>query len=159
MRGICLIPKDDRRKLESRSRKCVFLGYGPDGEIRYRLWDPEHRQIVQSSDVVFNKSAMHKTTKRPIEVRRVIFSEVPTLHEGPSHNTKSVSQVTDNSGAESTGFAQPNDSALVQPTSTPGATNPVIPRGNLLESSLLTPVNRRHTKKHRHPPIRPHGIW
>ena len=41
-----LIPKDDRRKLEPRSRKCVFLGYGPDGEIGYRLWDPEHRQIV-----------------------------------------------------------------------------------------------------------------
>ena len=32
-----LIPKDDRRKLEPRSRKCVFLGYGPDGEIRYPL--------------------------------------------------------------------------------------------------------------------------
>ena len=32
-----LIPKDDRRKLEPRSRKCVFLGYGPDGEIGYRL--------------------------------------------------------------------------------------------------------------------------
>ena len=29
-----------------RSRKCVFLGYGPDGEIGYRLWDPENRQIV-----------------------------------------------------------------------------------------------------------------
>ena len=41
-----LIPKDDRRKLKPRSRKCVFLGYGPDGEIGYRLWDPEHRQIV-----------------------------------------------------------------------------------------------------------------
>ena len=56
-----LIPKDDRRKLEPRSRKCVFLGYGPDDEIRYRLWDPEHKQIVRSSDAVFNESSMHKT--------------------------------------------------------------------------------------------------
>ena len=63
-----LIPKDDRRKLEPRSRKCVFLGYGLEGEIGYRLWDPEHRQIVRSSDVVFNESAMHKTAERPIEV-------------------------------------------------------------------------------------------
>ena len=37
------IPNNKRRKLEPRSRKCVFLGYGPDGEIGYRLWDPEHR--------------------------------------------------------------------------------------------------------------------
>ena len=63
-----LIPKDDRRKLEPRSRKCVFLGSGPDDEIGYRLWDPEHRQIVRSSDVVFNELAMHKTAERPIEV-------------------------------------------------------------------------------------------
>ena len=69
-----LILKDERRKLEPRSRKCVFLGYGPDDEIEYRLWDPEQRQIVRSSDVVFNESAMHKTAKRPIEVRRVIVS-------------------------------------------------------------------------------------
>ena len=64
-----LVPKDDRRKLEPRSRKCVFLGYGPDDEIRYRLGDPEQRQIVRCSDVVFNESAMHKTAERPIEVR------------------------------------------------------------------------------------------
>ena len=32
-----LIPKDDGRKLEPRSRKYVFLGYGPDDEIGYRL--------------------------------------------------------------------------------------------------------------------------
>ena len=38
---------------------------------------------------------MHKMAERPIEVRRVIFSEVPTLHDGPAHNTRSVSRVTD----------------------------------------------------------------
>ena len=33
-----LIPKeDDRRKLKPRSRKCIFLRYAPDGNIRYRL--------------------------------------------------------------------------------------------------------------------------
>ena len=99
-KAYALIPKDDLRKLESRSRKCVFLGYGPDGEIGYQLWDPEHRQIIQSSDVVFNKSVMHKTTERPIEVRRVIFSKVLTLHKGPTHNTRSISRIAENSHTE-----------------------------------------------------------
>ena len=39
-----LVPKDDRRKLESWSRKCIFLGYEPEGSFGYRLWDPETRQ-------------------------------------------------------------------------------------------------------------------
>ena len=56
-----LVPKDDRRKLEPRSRKCVFLKYGPDGEIEYRLWDPKHKQIVRSSDVVFNESCTKRS--------------------------------------------------------------------------------------------------
>ena len=67
-KAYALIPKDDRRKLEPRSMKCVFLGYGPDGEIEYRLRDPEHRNYVRSSDVVFNESATHKMAERPIEV-------------------------------------------------------------------------------------------
>ena len=122
-----LIPQDDRRKLEPRSRKCIFLGYGPHGEIKYRLWDPEHRQIIRSSDVVFNESSIHKTARRPIEVRRVIFSKVPTLHEGPTHNTRSVSRVTDNSRTESTNSAQPNGLAPNHPTLSPGETSLVIP--------------------------------
>jgi transposase InsO family protein len=36
-----LVPRDECRKLESRSRKCIFLGYGPDESFGYRLWDPE----------------------------------------------------------------------------------------------------------------------
>jgi hypothetical protein len=30
-----LLPKDECRKLESRSWKCVFLGYGPDESFSY----------------------------------------------------------------------------------------------------------------------------
>jgi transposase InsO family protein len=41
-----LVPKDDRRKLESRSRKCIFLVYGPDGSFSYRLWDPKTHHVV-----------------------------------------------------------------------------------------------------------------
>ena len=32
-----VVPKDNRRKLESRSLNCIFLGYGPDRNFGYRL--------------------------------------------------------------------------------------------------------------------------
>ena len=71
---------------------------------------------------------MHKTAERPIEVRRVIFSEVPTLYDDQTHNTRSVSRVTDISRTESTDSAQPNGLGSDHPTSTLGATSPIIPR-------------------------------
>jgi hypothetical protein len=79
-----LVPKDDRRKLESRSRKYIFLGYGPDGSFEYRLWDPETRQVIRSADVVFNESCMHKVAERPIELWRVTFVDIPTPLDGPA---------------------------------------------------------------------------
>ena len=70
-----LVPKDDCRKLQSRSRKCIFLGYRPDEIFGYRLWDLETRQVIRSADVVFNESEMHTVVKRPIELHRVTFSD------------------------------------------------------------------------------------
>ena len=127
----------------------AFLEYGPDGEIGYRFWDPEHRQIVRSSDVVFNESTMHKMAERPIQVRRVIFSEVPTLHDGPTHNTRSVSRVTD------------IDTRCDQSSHTSKIRETVATSEELLsqEYSSPTPANRRLTKKHRQQPIQPPGIW
>ena len=121
-----LIPKEDRRKLEPRSRKCVFLGYALDGEIGYRLWDPEHRQIIRSSNVVFNESTMHKRAKRPIEVQRVIISDMLTLHYDTTHNTRSASRVPKTSSTESVDSAQPND--LAPNHLTPDQASPVIPQ-------------------------------
>ena len=44
------IPKDERRKLDSKSHKCVFLGYS-ESRKGYRLYDAENRKIVHSRDV------------------------------------------------------------------------------------------------------------
>ena len=45
---------------------------------------------------MFNESAMHKTAERPIELRRVIFFEVPTLNKGPvgSGEAASAEEIT-----------------------------------------------------------------
>ncbi|BBG96644.1 hypothetical protein Prudu_005502 [Prunus dulcis] len=46
------IPKYERSKLDSKSKECIFMGYGNE-EFGYRLWDPIARKIIRSRDVVF----------------------------------------------------------------------------------------------------------
>ena len=53
------IDKDDRTKLEAKSKKCTFIGYGVD-DFGYRLWDLKNRKIIRSRDVVFNEKVMYK---------------------------------------------------------------------------------------------------
>ena len=52
----CHVANDERRKLDSKSRKCIFLGYS-DNQKGYRLYDLERKRIVNSRDVVFNETA------------------------------------------------------------------------------------------------------
>ena len=36
------IDKENRTKLEAKSKKCIFIGYGVD-DFGYRLWDYENQ--------------------------------------------------------------------------------------------------------------------
>ncbi|KAE8685870.1 cytochrome P450 71A9-like [Hibiscus syriacus] len=49
----------ERSKLDAKSNKCVFVGYGGN-EFGYRFWDYENRKIIRSRDVIFNKNVMYK---------------------------------------------------------------------------------------------------
>ncbi|CAL8164488.1 unnamed protein product [Prunus armeniaca] len=46
------IPKDEKSKLDAKSKECIFVGYGNE-EFGYRLWDPVARKIIRSRYVVF----------------------------------------------------------------------------------------------------------
>jgi hypothetical protein len=39
-------------KFDSRSKKCIFMGYSVQSKA-YRLWDPEARKVIRSRDVTF----------------------------------------------------------------------------------------------------------
>ena len=69
------IPKEFWNKLEPKSRKCIFLGYGEFGEMGYRLWDPESRKILCSNDVYFNESKFHAKLEKIEEIKRVLLRE------------------------------------------------------------------------------------
>lgn len=56
------IPRDERRKLDVVSRRCVFVGYG--SEVKgYRLFDPAQRRVFFSRDVKFNDQEVGRKKK------------------------------------------------------------------------------------------------
>lgn len=48
------IPKDERKKLDSKSRRAVFMGYGETTK-GYRLYDQAKKKVFFSRDVIFNE--------------------------------------------------------------------------------------------------------
>jgi len=46
------IPKDEREKLDSKARKCIFLGYGQKTK-GYWFYDTNHLKVFYSRDVEF----------------------------------------------------------------------------------------------------------
>ena len=53
------VQSGEHSKLDSKSRKCVFLGF-EKGVKGYRLWDPISKKTVTSRDVIFDKAFMLK---------------------------------------------------------------------------------------------------
>ena len=51
------VPKVDKHKLDSKSRKCVLLGYGDNCKV-YQLYDLECRKVIYSREVLFNETSM-----------------------------------------------------------------------------------------------------
>ena len=52
------IDKENRTKLEAKSRKCTFIGYGVN-DFGYHLWDFKNHKIIRSRDVIFNGHVMY----------------------------------------------------------------------------------------------------
>ena len=68
------IPKDERQKLDSKSRKCILLGYGTETK-GYRLYDEKCGKVLYSRDVLFNESScgIQKESTEQKEKRYVII--------------------------------------------------------------------------------------
>jgi len=49
-----LVPEELRHKLESKSHRCVFLGYTMEPGT-FRFWDPQRKRVIASRNVIFNE--------------------------------------------------------------------------------------------------------
>ncbi|KAK7255190.1 hypothetical protein RIF29_28594 [Crotalaria pallida] len=91
----------ERDKLDSKSRKCLFLGYA-DGVKGYRLWDPTPRKVVISKDVTFaendlqseqrNESSTKETTTVQIDEKS---GEDDSSEVEPEHEEQEPDDVND----------------------------------------------------------------
>lgn len=48
------IPKEDRRKLDAKAIKCIFIGYCTDQKA-YKMYDPSSHKVFASRDVIFHE--------------------------------------------------------------------------------------------------------
>ena len=48
-----------RDKLNTKSQKCTFIGYGID-EFGYRLWNEQKRKSIRNRDDVFDERVLYK---------------------------------------------------------------------------------------------------
>jgi hypothetical protein len=75
-----LIPKEQRNKLDTRNRKCIFLGYSNTTNA-YRLYDEVNKKFSLSRDVIFLESTKNdKTIERQLD-HLDRFTHVKTYHE------------------------------------------------------------------------------
>ncbi len=100
-RAFVHIPKDERAKLDAKTKECIYLG-SPRDEFGYRLWDPANSKVVRSRDVVFFEDQTIediRNSTRP--TRRTNKSTEPCPTQ--------VQQEATNDGADDDGHAEPDD--------------------------------------------------
>jgi hypothetical protein len=78
------IPNCDRKKLDVKSTRCMFIGYY-DTTKAYRLWDPATRRIKISRDVSFDELSLASSSDNPdmkhsIPQPKHCWAEAASLH-------------------------------------------------------------------------------
>ena len=81
------IPKDERAKFDSKTWKCVMLGYG-NVTKGYRLYDVTQKRIIHSRDVRFNEVARECSQATP-DVADNDYQLIAEFPEVPNHGSQS----------------------------------------------------------------------
>ncbi|KAE8729765.1 hypothetical protein F3Y22_tig00003398pilonHSYRG00147 [Hibiscus syriacus] len=88
-RAFVHIPKDERAKLDAKTKECIYLR-SPKDEFGYQIWDPVNKKVVCSRDVVFFE---HQT------IEDIKNSERPRLRSNKNTEPTPV-QLKDNNTQE-----------------------------------------------------------
>ena len=85
-RAFVHIPKDERSKLDAKTKECIYL-CSPRDELGFRLWDPVNKKIVRSRDVVFYEDQTIHDTQQSKKSKTIVVhnsgGEIPHRNEQP----------------------------------------------------------------------------
>ena len=72
------VAKDKRRKMDQKSRPCIFLEYG-DNEFGYRLWNLAEKKVIRMEARYKSKNNMNRpdSNNKPNQLKEV---RMPKLH-------------------------------------------------------------------------------
>ena len=131
------ISDQGRNKLDPKSKKCTFIGYGED-EFGYRLWDSENKKMVRSRDVIFNERVMYKdkdnTDTSNSEQSGPVYAEVDDVPETPMIETPQLEESIENNSEQQVDTPEPSTSAPVLRRSS----RPHVPNRKYINYILLT---------------------
>lgn len=95
-----LIPNRDRKKLDKKSQKGIFVGYDLE-ETGYRIYIPDKRKIEISCDVVFDEKLNQNFNSTEVFLDRKMESLQEEKHVKNSENEEHVSQQEESHDTES----------------------------------------------------------
>lgn len=76
------IPKDERSKLDSKTRECVFIRYGLD-DLGYRFHDPVNKKLIRSRDPVFLEDQIVHDIEKGQNLEPISRSDLVDLNHIP----------------------------------------------------------------------------
>ena len=108
------MPKAERSKLDSKTRKCILLGYGTN-QKGYRLYDLGRMKVIHSRDVVFNEISMPGIQTEEEPYHKCVELEIEEEHDVETP----AAPIPPNSVSEEVPVGKQRDLEFTAPNPTP----------------------------------------